>query len=108
MQVGNEFENKGESITGDENIANGFNNYFVNVGPSLANKIPATDTHFSQYLSDSTNVKNSLFLNPVTVVEILQIVANVKPKKSKGHDELDYVSYQEVNTIYCCTFETYI
>ena len=29
MQVGNEFENKGESITGDENIANGFNNYFV-------------------------------------------------------------------------------
>ena len=77
MQVGNEFENKGESITGDENIANGFNNYFVNVGPSLANKIPATDTHFSQYLSDSTNVKNSLFLNPVTVVEILQIVANV-------------------------------
>ena len=88
MQVGNEFENKGESITGDENIANGFNNYFVNVGPSLANKIPATDTHFSQYLSDSTNVKNSLFLNPVTVVEILQIVANVKPKKSKGHDEL--------------------
>ena len=76
MQVGNEFENKGESITGDENIANGFNNYFVN-----ANKIPATDTHFSQYLSDSTNVKNSLFLNPVTVVEMLQIVANVKPKK---------------------------
>ena len=59
MQVGNEFENKCESITGDENIANGFNNYFVNVGPSLANKIPATDTHFSQYLSDSTNVKNS-------------------------------------------------
>ena len=48
MQVGNEFENKGESITGDEHIANGFNNYFVNVGPSLADNIPATDTQFSQ------------------------------------------------------------
>ena len=51
MQVGNEFENKGESIKGDEHIANGFNNYFVNVGPSLADNIPATDTQFSQYLS---------------------------------------------------------
>ena len=36
MQVGNEFENK---------------------GTSLADNIPATDIHFSQYLSDSTNVK---------------------------------------------------
>ena len=55
----------------------------------LADNIPATDTQFSQYLSASTNVKNSLFLNPVTDVEILQLVAKVKPKKSKGHDELD-------------------
>ena len=30
-----------------------------------------------------------MFLNPVTDVEILQLVAKVKPKKSKGHDELD-------------------
>ena len=89
MQIGNEFKNKGESITGNENIANGFNNYFVNVGPSLAENIPATDTYFSHYLPASTKVKNSLFLNPVTEVDILQLVANVKPKKSKGHDELD-------------------
>ena len=89
MQVGNESENKGESITEDENIAIGFNNYFVNVGPSLADNMSATDIHFSQYLSDSTNVKNSLFLTPVTEVDILQLVAKVKPKKSKGHDELD-------------------
>ena len=89
MLLGNEFEKNGEPITGNENIANGFNNYFVNVGPSLAYNIPVTDTHFSQYLSDSTNVKNSLFLNPVTEDEILRVVAQLKPKKSKGHDELD-------------------
>ena len=71
MQVGNEFEKKGESITGNEDNANGFNNYFVNVRSSLADNIPATDIHFSQYLSASTNVKNSLFLNPVTEVDIL-------------------------------------
>ena len=89
MLLGNEFEKNGEPITGNENIANGFNNYFVNVGPSLADNIPATDTHFSQYLSDSTNVTNSLFLNPVTEDEIVRVVAQLKPKKSKGHDELD-------------------
>ena len=89
MLLGNEFEKNGEPITGNENIANEFNNYFVNVGPSLADNIPATDIHFSQYLSDSNNVKHSLFLNPVTEDEIVQVVAQLKPKKSKGHDELD-------------------
>ena len=84
MQVGNAFENKGESITRDENIANGFNNNLVNVEPSLADNIPATDIHFSQYLSDSTNVKNSLFLTPVTEVDILQLVAKVKPKVKRS------------------------
>ena len=83
MLLGNEFEKNGEPITGNENIANGFNNYFVNVGPSLADNIPATDTHFLQYLSDSTNVKNSLFLNPVTEDEIVRLVAQAKPKSQK-------------------------
>ena len=46
-------------------------------------------THFSQYLSDSTNANNPLLLNPVTEVDILRLVAQVKLKKSKGHDELD-------------------
>ena len=83
MQIGNEFENKGEFITRDEHIANGFNNYFVNVGPSLADNIPATDIQFSQCLSASTNVKNSLFLNPVTDLCRNFTEAKVKPKNQK-------------------------
>ena len=34
-------------------------------------------------------LKTRFFLNPVTVVDILQLVANVKPKNSMGHDEID-------------------
>ena len=68
---------------------------------------PTTDTHFSQYLSDSTNVKNSLFLNPVTEDEIVRLVAQLKPKKSKGHDELDMCLIKKLIP-YCCTIETYI
>ena len=67
MQIGNEFENKVESITGDEHIANGFNNYFVNVGPSLADNIPATDTQFSQYLSSIQDSLNLQFLYQINV-----------------------------------------
>ena len=66
--------------------------------------------HLSQYLSYSTNVKNSFFLTPVTEVDILQLVARVKPKKSKGHDELDMCLIKKLigaNHI-LFTFETYI
>ena len=73
-QFNNYFVNVGPSLA--DNIPatdTQFNNYVVNVGPSLADNIPATDTQFSQYLSASTNVKNSLFLNPVTDVEMLQL-----------------------------------
>ena len=92
-----------------KNIANGFNNYWVNVGPSLEDNIPATYIHFSQYLSDSTNVNNSLFLNQVTEEYILKLVAKVKPKKLKGHDELDMCLIKKLIPYnYCCTFETYI
>ena len=58
--------------------------FFLYLQGPLADNIPATDTQFSQYLSASTNVKNSLFLNPVTEVDILQLVAKVKPKSQKG------------------------
>ena len=59
------------------------------MGQFSADNIPATDTNFSQNLSDATNVNNSLFLNPITGVDILRLVAQVKPKMLKGHDELD-------------------
>ena len=34
-----EFVNNNQVINGDENIANGFNDFFVNIGPNLANNI---------------------------------------------------------------------
>ena len=38
-----EFIKNGNIVRGDNNIANGFNNFFVDIGPSLANNIPKTD-----------------------------------------------------------------
>ena len=55
-------------MRGDKNIANGFNNFFVDIGPALANNIPKTGDVFAQYLS--VNVNDTMFIEPVTEEEI--------------------------------------
>ena len=68
-------------------ILQSFNNFFVNVGPSLANNIPRSNDVFTRYLSDK--VEDTLFLKPVTEEEIIKLVNNSKHKKSKDHDDID-------------------
>ena len=43
-----------QKITGDKTIANGFNNLFVNIGPSLAKIIPKWK---DSYLRSSYQIK---------------------------------------------------
>ena len=66
--LSNTFKNNDEIVSDPETIANKFNEYFVNVGVSLANKIPENSGEFCSYLNRS-NV-NSIFLNPVTESEV--------------------------------------
>ena len=49
-------------ITDPQTIADGFNNYFVNIGPTLASKIPDNDLSHKEFLPE--NITTSLFLNP--------------------------------------------
>ena len=84
------FNSNGHKISGDKNVANGFNQFFVNIGPALASNIPRSnsDNDFTQYLSNM-NSMDSMYIEPVTEEEILQLVNNAKSKTSKGHDGLD-------------------
>ena len=87
-QISTEFNGDESNITGDKTIANGFNNFFVNIGPSLAKRIPkCKDSLFTQFLPDT--VEDTMFLRPVTEEEIMQHVKNAKNKKSKDHDQFD-------------------
>ena len=65
-------------------------NFFVNIGPALASNIPRSnsDNDFTQYLSNMNNM-DSMYIEPVTEEEILQLVNNAKSKTSIGHDGLD-------------------
>lgn len=87
-QISTEFNGDESKITGDKTIANGFNNFFVNIGPSLAKRIPkCKDSLFTQFLPDK--IEDTMFLQPVTEEEIMQQVKNAKNKKSKDHDQFD-------------------
>ena len=68
-------------------IANGFNRLFSNIGPAIARNIPNGNANFTNYLNQK--VEESLFLNPVTDEDIIEIVKNAKTKYSKYHDSID-------------------
>ena len=52
-----EFKSGGKSFVSSESIANGFNDYFADIGYNLASKIPHSNKKFSDFLGDplSTN-----------------------------------------------------
>ena len=83
------FENNGATLKNKTDIANGFNDFFVKVGPNLAEKIekPNGNTNVETYLGRSNG--NSMLLNPIEESEIIDIVRNCKHKKSTDYDNID-------------------
>ena len=76
---------KGKLSSDSNVIADSFNEFFVNIGSSLASKIQSTDTDFKEYLPNAS-VK-SMFLSPTDEHEICQIVNTFKGNKAPGIDE---------------------
>ena len=75
-----------ETITDDHLIANSFDNFFVNVGSELANRIPSSPLSPSRYMK--TQIVNSVFLETVSPKELLQVIKCLK-HSTVGYDELD-------------------
>jgi hypothetical protein len=66
-----------DRITSDRlEIANHFNNYFSNIGKSLAHKIPKQSMSPCEYLHGE--YKSSIYLSPTTDNEVLNIIKNIK------------------------------
>ena len=74
-----------ETSNDPKTIANGFCRYFTNVGQTLAEKIPQTDDTYKKYLNNNA-INNSIYLNPTSNDEIINVISNMKSKKSTGHD----------------------
>jgi len=76
-----------DSKTSDMNtITESFNNYFVNIGTNTDKSIPHSRKHYSDFLN--INSLNTMFATPTTPVEILKLSRKIKPKTSKGYDDI--------------------
>ena len=63
-----DFLNNGKVIVDPLEIANQFNEYFINVGPSLAKIFNGSSANFMNHLRGT--YMNSMFLNEITVNEL--------------------------------------
>ena len=76
----------GTETTNNNDIAENFNSYFVNVGSNLASRINNDNANFTQFLPQPFN--KSLFLYPTSPDEIINITKSLNSGKSQGHDGL--------------------
>ena len=67
--------NPEDIIKNPQEIANKFNEYFINVGPRIANRLPTTNKVFNEYLYNKC--KKSFFIKPVTKFEVQTEIKNL-------------------------------
>jgi hypothetical protein len=82
----NYFIHENSKIETTQDIAHGFNSYFVNIGPTLASKLNASS--INPLSLPSIDLPNSFCLMPTTPQEILSIIDKLKPKSSRSYDDV--------------------
>ena len=84
-QISREFLINRKKTTDNKTIATAFNQYFVNVGPTLARSIPPTTSCPTSYIKKCN--ENSIFLTPTYSEELRTIIRNMKDSSS-GYDDI--------------------
>ena len=69
-------------------MANKFNDYFVNIGSELAKRIPHVSGNYANYINANHSSTHSFFAKPTDVNEIIDIAMNFKSNKSAGFDNI--------------------
>ena len=82
----NRFKLNNITITDPSEIAKQFNKYFVNVGPTLASKIPNVNRSAHSYLRDQ--YIHSFFFAPVAEDDVKILIQTLK-NSSSGHDDIN-------------------
>ena len=81
------FKCNDNEIYNKRDIANGFNDFFVNIGPELANNIVPENNDVLQYMNDR-NV-DAMFLHDVNKKEILDVVKSFGNKTSTDYNGMN-------------------
>ena len=75
------FYHNGKTLEDPSEIANTFNEYFISVGPFLANKIDKNNK-FRKYLRNAS--ESRLYFEPITEHKTMKIIENLKNKLITG------------------------
>ena len=79
------FSHNGKTLEDPSEIANAFNEYFISIGPSLANQMDKNN-NFRKYLRNPS--ESRLHFEPITEHKTMRIIENLKNKTSTGIDGL--------------------
>ena len=73
---------KGKDITNAIEIANGFNNFFINIGPNLSKTILDSSKPFKNFLKNSS--LNSFLLKATSEDEVHKLICQLNKGKALG------------------------
>ena len=76
-----------KSVADTSEIAEGFNNYFSQIGLETGRNLPSTKNKYSDFLPNNQNSR-SMFIEPVTQTDTINSCRKLKSKTSTGHDEI--------------------
>ena len=95
-----------KTISDEKQIAESFNNYFVNIGNSITNSISGSTTGYKRYLNKQYN--SNFFLNPVVPTDLINTAKKLNSKRSEGPDNISTKimkdSIDEIATPLCHVF----
>ena len=77
-------------ITCSNELAEPYNyNYFIRIGPNIANTIENRDANFMDYLTKTTKTKNVFKFQVISVAKVVGLLRSLIPYKSTGiHDKI--------------------
>lgn len=89
---------EGCTIKNRDKIANTFNDFFVNIGSTLAKKFKNDKKQQNFFFNDIRTNHNSLFLNPTTPDEVDSIIKSLNNSASSGTDYLNTNMIKEISS----------
>ena len=90
-----------ETITGDKNIAEAFNSFFVSVGPSLSESLPESQKSYSDYVQHP--IHNTFSFSEVSENDTLKLLCGLKESKAAGPDKINAKLVKDSAEVICPT-----
>ena len=73
-------------MTSSKSIAEGFNNYFSNIGPELASKIDSSNCNFEMYVKNAKSEFTAF--KPVVASHVCRLLRGLSSNKATGIDKI--------------------